>query len=53
MKNYENSLTKSYSYGNASREKTVKAARLKMFEILDKSLSKIFLKWQIKRRSGS
>jgi hypothetical protein len=34
---------KSYPYGNASREKTVKAARLKIFEVIDKSLSE-FLK---------
>ncbi len=32
---------KSYPYGNASREKTVKAARLKIFEIIDKSLSEL------------
>jgi hypothetical protein len=41
MKNYENSLMKRYSYGNASRKKIVKAARLKMFEIIDKSRSKL------------
>jgi hypothetical protein len=41
MKTMKNSLTKSYPYGNASREKTVKAARLKIFEIIDKSLSEL------------
>jgi hypothetical protein len=35
---------KSYPYGNASREKTVKAARLKIFEIIDKSLSELLKK---------
>jgi hypothetical protein len=35
---------KSYPYGNASREKTVKAARLKKFEIIDKSLSELLKK---------
>jgi hypothetical protein len=40
----KNLLTKSYPYGNASREKTIKAARLKMFEIIDKSLSELFKK---------
>ncbi len=35
---------KSYPYGNASREKTVKAARLKIFEIIDKSLSQLLKK---------
>jgi hypothetical protein len=35
---------KSYPYGNASREKTVKAARLKIFEELDKSLSELLKK---------
>jgi hypothetical protein len=35
---------KSYPYGNASREKTVKAARLKMFEIIDESLSELLKK---------
>jgi hypothetical protein len=37
----KNWLTKSYPYGNASREKNDKAARLKMFESIDKSLSEI------------
>jgi hypothetical protein len=41
MKNYENSLMKRYPYGNASRKKAVKAARLKMFEIIDISRSKL------------
>jgi hypothetical protein len=41
MKNYENSVTKSYPYGNASREKSIKAAKLKMFESIDKSLSEL------------
>jgi hypothetical protein len=41
LKNYENSLTKSYPYVNASGEKTVKAARLKMFKNIDKSLSEL------------
>jgi hypothetical protein len=31
MKNYENSSSKSYRYSNAPREKTVKAAGLKIF----------------------
>jgi hypothetical protein len=44
MKNYENLLTKSYPYGNAFKEKTIKAARLKMFEIKDKSLSELLKK---------
>ncbi len=44
MKNYENSLTKSYPYSNASREKTVKAERLKIFESIDKSLSELLKK---------
>ncbi len=35
---------KSYPYGNASREKTVKAARLKIFEIIDKILSELLKK---------
>jgi hypothetical protein len=35
---------KSYPYGNASREKNVKAARLKIFEIIDKSLSELLKK---------
>jgi hypothetical protein len=35
---------KSYPYGNASREKTVKSARLKIFEIIDKSLSELLKK---------
>jgi hypothetical protein len=35
---------KSYPYSNASREKTVKAARLKIFEIIDKSLSELLEK---------
>ncbi len=35
---------KSYPYGNASREKTVKAARLKIFEVIDKSLSELLKK---------
>jgi hypothetical protein len=35
---------KSYPYGNASREKTFKAARLKIFEIIDKSLSELLKK---------
>jgi hypothetical protein len=35
---------KSYPYVNASREKTVRAARLKMFEIIDKSLSVLLKK---------
>jgi hypothetical protein len=35
---------KSYPYGNASREKTVKAARLKIFKIIDKSLSELLKK---------
>jgi hypothetical protein len=37
-------LLKSYPYGNASREKTVKAARLKIFEIIDKSLGELLKK---------
>jgi hypothetical protein len=41
MKNKKNSPMKSYPYGNASREKTIKAARLKIFEIIDKSLSEL------------
>jgi hypothetical protein len=41
MKNFENSLMKSYPYGNTSREKTIKAARLKMFESIDKSFSEL------------
>ncbi len=41
MKNYENSVTKNYPDDNASREKTVEAARLKMFESIDKSLSEL------------
>jgi hypothetical protein len=44
---------KSYPYGNASREKTVKAARLKIFEIIDKSLSELLKKRRINRGSGS
>ncbi len=36
--------TYTYLYGNASREKTVKSARLKMFEIIDKSLSELLKK---------
>jgi hypothetical protein len=35
---------KSYPFGNASREKTVKAARLKIFEIIDKSHSELLKK---------
>jgi hypothetical protein len=48
MKNYENLLTKSYPYGNASREKTFTAARLKMCESIDKSLSELLKKQQKK-----
>jgi hypothetical protein len=44
MKKYENLVTKSYPYGNASSEKTVKAARLKIFESIDKSLSELLKK---------
>jgi hypothetical protein len=45
MKNYKKNLViKSHHYGIASREKTVKAARLKMFEIIDKSLSELLKK---------
>jgi hypothetical protein len=40
----KNSLLKSYTYGNASREKTFKVARLKMFEVIDKSLSELLKK---------
>ncbi len=53
MKKVENLLMKSYPYGNASREKNVKAARLKMFESIDKNLSELLKKRRIKRRSGS
>jgi hypothetical protein len=41
VKNDENLVTKMYPYGKASREKTVKATRLKMFESIDKSLSEL------------
>jgi hypothetical protein len=34
--NYENLLMKSYRYGKASREQTVKAARLKLLVSIDK-----------------
>jgi hypothetical protein len=46
MKNYKKCANEKlpYPYGNASREKNVKAARLKMFEIIDKSLSELLKK---------
>jgi hypothetical protein len=50
MKNYENSLTKSYPYGNAFVENTVKAARLKMFKSIDKSHCELFKKFANKTK---
>jgi hypothetical protein len=47
----KNSLLKIYTYGNASREKTFKVARLKMFEVIDKSLSEL-LKKNAKSKEG-
>jgi hypothetical protein len=44
MKNNENSLTKIYRYGNAPRDKTVKAARLEISDCIDKSLRELFKK---------
>jgi hypothetical protein len=45
-------LTKSYLYGKISGEKSSKAARLKMFECIDKNLSELVKKKQINRRPG-
>jgi hypothetical protein len=41
---YEKVLTNSYCYSNTSREKTAKAAKLAIFDCIDKSLSELLKK---------
>jgi hypothetical protein len=44
MKNNENSFTKSYLHITTPREKTVKAARLKILDCIDKCISELLKK---------
>jgi hypothetical protein len=44
MKNNENSLMKNYRYVNASRDKTIKATRLKLLDCIGKCISELIKK---------